>query len=227
MFSEYARNALRMSALMKQRVIYVFTHDSIGLGEDGPTHQPVEQTATLRYIPNMEVWRPCDTVESAVAWVAAVERNDGPSSLIFSRQNLAFQKRDAAQIANIRKGAYVLSEAAGGKPQAVIIATGSEVSLALSAQVALAAEGINVRVVSMPSTNVFDKQDQAYKDSVLPKGSKRVAVEAGVTGGWYKYVLDGAVVGMDTFGESAPAPELFKHFGFTTENVVKAVKSVL
>jgi len=227
MFSEYARNALRMSALMKQRVIYVFTHDSIGLGEDGPTHQPVEQTATLRYIPNMEVWRPCDTVESAVAWVAAVERTDGPSSLIFSRQNLAFQKRDAAQIANIRKGAYVLSEAAGGKPQAVIISTGSEVSLALSAQAALAAEGINVRVVSMPSTNVFDKQDQAYKDSVLPKGSKRVAVEAGVTGGWYKYVLDGAVVGMDTFGESAPAPELFKHFGFTTENVVKAVKSVL
>jgi transketolase len=208
-------------------VIYVFTHDSIGLGEDGPTHQPVEQTATLRYIPNMEVWRPCDTVESAVAWVAAVERTDGPSALIFSRQNLAFQKRDAAQIANIRKGAYVLSEAAGGKPQAVIIATGSEVSLALSAQTALAAEGINVRVVSMPSTNVFDKQDQAYKDSVLPKGSKRVAVEAGVTGGWYKYVLDGAVVGMDTFGESAPAPELFKHFGFTTENVVKAVKSVL
>jgi transketolase len=227
MFSEYARNALRMSALMKQRVIYVFTHDSIGLGEDGPTHQPVEQTATLRYIPNMEVWRPCDTVESAVAWVAAVERNDGPSSLIFSRQNLAFQKRDAAQIANIRKGAYVLSEAAGGKPQAVIISTGSEVSLALSAQVALAAEGINVRVVSMPSTNVFDKQDQAYKDSVLPKGSKRVAVEAGVTGGWYKYVLDGAVVGMDCFGESAPAPELFKHFGFTTENVVAAVKKVI
>jgi len=158
---------------MKQRVIYVFTHDSIGLGEDGPTHQPVEQTATLRYIPNMEVWRPCDTVESAVAWVAAVERNDGPSSLIFSRQNLAFQKRDAKQIANIRKGAYVLSEAAGGKPQAVIIATGSEVALATGAQAALAAEGINVRVVSMPSTNVFDKQDQAYKDSVLPKGIKR------------------------------------------------------
>jgi transketolase len=162
-----------------------------------------------------------------VSWVAAVERTDGPSSLIFSRQNLAFQKRDAAQIANIRKGAYVLSEAAGGKPQAVIIATGSEVALAMGAQAALAAEGINVRVVSMPSTNVFDKQDQAYKDSVLPKGIKRVAVEAGVTGGWYKYVLDGAVVGIDTFGESAPAPELFKHFGFTTENVVKAVKGVL
>jgi len=228
MFSEYARNALRMSALMKQRVIFVYTHDSIGLGEDGPTHQAVEQTATLRLIPNMDVWRPCDTVESAVSWVAAVERKDGPSCLIFSRQNLAFQKRDAAQIANIRKGAYVLSEAAGGKPQAVIIATGSEVALAMDAQKSLAAEGVNVRVVSMPSTNVFDKQDQAYKDSVLPKGAKRVAVEAGVTGGWYKYVgLDGAVVGLDSFGESAPAPELFKHFGFTTDNVVKAVKSVL
>ncbi len=228
MFSEYARNALRMAALMKQRVIFVYTHDSIGLGEDGPTHQPVEQTATLRYIPNMEVWRPCDTVESVVSWVAAVERKDGPSTLIFSRQNLAFQKRDAKQIADIRKGAYVLSEAAGGKPQAVIIATGSEVALAMESQKALAAAGVNVRVVSMPSTNVFDKQDQAYKDSVLPKGMKRVAVEAGVTGGWYKYVgLDGAVVGMDCFGESAPAPELFKHFGFTVDNVVAAVKKVI
>ncbi|CAH1077628.1 transketolase [Candidatus Nitrotoga sp. 1052] len=228
MFSEYARNALRMAALMKQRVIFVYTHDSIGLGEDGPTHQPVEQTATLRYIPNMDVWRPCDTVESAVSWVAAVERKTGPSSLIFSRQNLAFQKRDEAQIANIRKGGYVLSEAANGKPQALIIATGSEVGLAMDAQKALAQDGINVRVVSMPSTNVFDRQDQAYRDSVLPKGSKRVAVEAGVTGFWYKYVgLDGAVIGMDTFGESAPAGELFKHFGFTIENVVKAVKSIL
>jgi transketolase len=228
MFSEYARNALRMSAIMKQRVIYVYTHDSIGLGEDGPTHQPVEQTTTLRYIPNMEVWRPCDTVESAVSWVAAVERNDGPSCLIFSRQNLAFQKRDAAQIANVRKGGYVLSEAAGGKAHAVIIATGSEVALAIEAQKALAAEGVNVRVVSMPSTNVFDKQDQAYKDSVLPKGSKRVAVEAGVTGFWYKYVgLEGAVVGMDCFGESAPAPDLFKHFGFTVDNVVATVKKVI
>ena len=228
MFSEYARNALRMSALMKQRVIYVFTHYSIGLGEDGPTHQPVEQTATLRYIPNMETWRPCDTVESAVSWVAAVERKNGPSSLIFSRQNLQFQKRDAAQIANIRKGGYVLSEAAGGKAQAIIIATGSEVDLAMKAQAILAAEGVNVRVVSMPCTNAFDKQDQAYKDSVLTKGVRRVAVEAGVTSGWYKYVgLDGAVIGMDCFGESAPAPELFKHFGFTVENVVKTVKSVL
>ncbi len=228
MFSDYARNALRMCALMKQRVIFVYTHDSIGLGEDGPTHQAVEQTATLRYIPNMDVWRPCDTVESAVSWVCAVERKTGPSSLIFSRQNLAFQKRDAAQIANIRKGAYILSEAAGGKAQAIIIATGSEVGLAMEAQKALAQEGIHVRVVSMPSTNVFDRQDQAYKDSVLPKGSKRVAVEAGVTGFWYKYVgLEGAVVGIDTFGESAPAGELFKHFGFTTENVVKTVKQVL
>jgi len=228
MFSEYARNALRMSALMKQRVIFVYTHDSIGLGEDGPTHQPVEQTATLRYIPNMDVWRPCDTVESAASWINAVERMTGPSSLIFSRQNLAFQKRDATQIANIRKGAYVLSEAANGKPQAIIIATGSEVGLAMDAQKALAQEGINVRVVSMPCTNLFDRQDQAYKDSVLPKGMKRVAVEAGVTGFWHKYVgLEGAVVGMDCFGESAPAGELFKHFGFTTENVVKTVKGIL
>jgi transketolase len=176
----------------------------------------------------MDTWRPCDTVESIVSWVAAVERKDGPSSLIFSRQNLAFQKRDAAQIANIRKGGYVLAEAANGKPQAIIIATGSEVDLAVKAQTALATEGINVRVVSMPCTNAYDRQDQAYKDSVLLKGVKRVAVEAGVTGLWYKYVgLEGAVVGMDCFGESAPAPELFKHFGFTVENVVKTVKGVL
>jgi transketolase len=228
MFSEYARNALRMSALMKQRVIYVFTHDSIGLGEDGPTHQPVEQTTTLRFIPNMDTWRPCDTVESAASWICAVERQTGPSSLIFSRQNLQFQKRDATQIANIRKGGYVLSEAGNGKPQAIIIATGSEVDLAMKAQATLAAEGVHVRVVSMPSTNVFDRQDQAYQDSVLLKGVKRVAVEAGVTGLWYKYVgLEGAVIGMDCFGESAPAPELFKHFGFTVENVVKTVKGVL
>ncbi len=228
MFSEYARNALRMAALMKQRVIYVFTHDSIGLGEDGPTHQPVEQTTTLRFIPNMDVWRPCDTVESIVSWVAAVERKTGPTSLIFSRQNLSFQKRDAEQIANIRKGGYVLSEAANGKPQGIIIATGSEVDLAIKAQAVLAAEGIHVRVVSMPSTTAFDRQDQAYKDSVLTKGIKRVAVEAGVTGLWHKYVgLEGAVVGMDCFGESAPAGELFKYFGFTVENVVATVKKVL
>lgn len=227
MFSEYARNALRMSALMKQRVIYVFTHDSIGLGEDGPTHQPVEQTTTLRYIPNMDTWRPCDTIESVQSWVAAVERRDGPASLIFSRQNLQFQKRTDAQVADIRKGGYVLSEAAGAV-QAIIIATGSEVDLAVKAQAALAAEGVNVRVVSMPSTNVFDRQDQAYKDSVLTPGVKRVAVEAGVTGFWYKYVgLEGAVIGMDCFGESAPAPELFKHFGFTVDNVVATVKRVI
>ncbi len=228
MFSEYARNALRMAALMKIRSIFVFTHDSIGLGEDGPTHQPVEQTATLRLIPNMDVWRPCDTLESAVSWARAIERKDGPSCLIFSRQNLPFQKRDAATIANISKGGYVLSEAAGGKPKVVLIATGSEVALATGAQQVLAEKGIAARVVSMPSTNVFDRQDRAYKDSVLPKGVVRVAVEAGVTECWHKYVgLEGAVVGIDTFGESAPAGDLFKEFGFTVENVVKTVESVL
>jgi transketolase len=228
MFSEYARNALRMAALMKIRCLFVYTHDSIGLGEDGPTHQPVEQTSTLRFIPNMDVWRPCDTVESTVAWARALERRDGPSILIFSRQNLPFQKRDATLIKQIDKGGYILSEAGDGKPQAVIIATGSEVGLAVMAQKALAETGIQVRVVSMPCTNVFDRQDRDYKDSVLPKGIGRVAVEAGVTDYWRKYVgLDGAVVGMDTFGESAPAGELFKHFGFTVENVVKAVNSVI
>ncbi len=227
MFSEYARNALRMSALMKQRVIYVFTHDSIGLGEDGPTHQPVEQTATLRMIPNMDVWRPCDTVETMVAWTQAVEKRDGPSALCLSRQNLPFVKRDEAQIAAISQGGYVLSEAQG-KARAVIIATGSEVELALKAQAALAQESIPVRVVSMPNTNAFDRQDAAYRASVLPKGLPRVAVEAGVTGGWYKYVgLEGAVIGLDRFGESAPAGVLFKEFGFTVANVVKAVESVL
>ena len=227
MFSEYARNAIRMSALMKQRVIYVFTHDSIGLGEDGPTHQPVEQTATLRMIPNMDVWRPCDTVETMVAWTQAVEKRSGPSALCLSRQNLPFVKRDDVQIAAVARGGYVLSEAQG-KAQALIIATGSEVELALKAQAALAQEGIAVRVVSMPNTNAFDRQDKAWRDSVLPKGLPRVAVEAGVTGGWYKYVgLEGAVVGLDRFGESAPAGVLFKEFGFTAENVVKVVKSVL
>ncbi len=227
MFSEYARNALRMSALMKQRVIYVFTHDSIGLGEYGPTHQPVEQTATLRMIPNMDVWRPCDTVETMVAWTSAVEKTDGPTSFALSRQNLPFVARDAATIENIKRGGYVISEAKG-KPAAVILATGSEVDLALKAQAELAQKNVPVRVVSMPSTNVFDRQDKGYRDSVLPAGLPRVAVEAGVTGGWYKYVgLDGAVVGLDRFGESAPAGVLFKEFGFTVANVVKAVESIL
>ncbi|MDH5553099.1 MAG: transketolase, partial [Nitrosomonas sp.] len=228
MFSEYARNALRMAALMKIRCLFVFTHDSIGLGEDGPTHQPVEQIATLRHIPNMDVWRPCDTVESTVSWARSIERKNGPSVLIFSRQNLPFQKRNAATIKQIDKGGYVLSEAAGGKPQAIIIATGSEVGLAMDAQKALADAGIQVRVVSMPCTNIFDRQDQAYKNSVLLPGVNRVAVEAGVTDTWRKYVgLEGDVVGIDTFGESAPAGELFKHFGFTVENVVNKVKGVL
>ncbi len=228
MFSEYARNALRMAALMKIRQLFVFTHDSIGLGEDGPTHQPVEQTATLRLIPNMDVWRPCDTVESAVAWAHAIERADGPSSLLFSRQNLPFQTRDAAQIEAIRRGGYVLSEAAGGTPQAVIIATGSEVALAMTAQKTLADAGIAVRVVSMPSTNVFDRQDKAWQAAVLPAGVPRVAVEAGVTDGWRKYVgLEGQVIGLDRFGESAPAGELFKEFGITADAVVNAVKAVL
>ena len=228
MFSEYARNALRMAALMKLRQIFVFTHDSIGLGEDGPTHQPVEQTATLRLIPNMDVWRPCDTTESAVAWANAIERKDGPTSMCFSRQNLPFQARTAEQVAAIRKGGYVLSEAEGGKPQAVILATGSEVALAMAAQKTLAEQGVAVRVVSMPSTNVFDRQDAAYKASVLPAGLPRVAVEAGTTDGWYKYVgLEGRVIGIDRFGESAPAGELFKYFGITADAVVQAVKSVL
>jgi len=228
MFSEYARNALRMAALMKIRNLFVFTHDSIGLGEDGPTHQPVEQTATLRYIPNMDVWRPCDTVESTVAWAHAIERKDGPSTLIFSRQNLPFQKRDANTIKLINKGGYILSEAANGKPQVILIATGSEVGLAMNAQKSLGEEGIYARVVSMPCTNVFDRQELSYKENVLPNGVKRVAVEAGVTDFWRKYVgLDGAVVGIDTFGESAPADVLFKHFGFTVENMLKTVKSIL
>jgi transketolase len=228
MFSEYARNAIRMSALMKQRVIYVLTHDSIGLGEDGPTHQPVEQIATLRLIPNMNLWRPCDTVETMVAWVAAVEKRDGPTCLALSRQNLPFVKRDEARVAAIAQGGYVLSDAADGKPRAVIIATGSEVDLALKAQAQLAEKGVQVRVVSMPCTNVFDRQDAAYRASVLPVGLPRVAVEAGVSDGWYKYVgLDGKVIGVDRFGESAPAGVLFKEFGLTAENVVKAVESVL
>ena len=225
MFSEYARNALRMAALMKIQSIFVYSHDSIGLGEDGPTHQAVEQIPTLRMIPGMNVWRPCDTVESAVAWQAAIEKVDGPSCLIFSRQGLPHQKRSAQQIADIRKGGYILKDC-DGTPDVIIIATGSEVGLAMGAAEQLG--GKKVRVVSMPSTNVFDAQDDAYRESVLPSSvTARVAVEAAVTGGWYKYVgLNGAVVGIDRFGESAPAGELFKYFGFTVDNVVKAVNSV-
>ena len=226
MFSEYARNALRMAALMKINPVFVFTHDSIGLGEDGPTHQPVEQIATLRLIPNMNTWRPCDTVESVVAWGEALARRDGPSTLIFSRQNLPFVSRDAAQIDGIKKGGYVLRDAVS--PRAVLIATGSEIELALKVQDALAAEGIAVRVVSMPSTNVFDRQDRAYRQAVLGGDLPRVAIEAGVTGLWHKYVgLDGAVVGLDRFGESAPAKVLFDTFGFTVAHVTDTVKSVL
>ncbi len=228
MFSEYARNALRMAALMKIRQIFVFTHDSIGLGEDGPTHQPIEQTATLRLIPNMEVWRPCDTVESAVAWACAIGRDNGPSCLLFSRQNLPFQTRSAAQINSIRRGGYILSEAAGGRPRVVIIATGSEVELAMAAQRTLAAEGIPARVVSMPSTNVFDRQDIDYINEVLPAGVPCVAVEAGVTDGWRKYVgLEGKVIGIDRFGESAPAGELYKYFGVTADAVADAARRLV
>jgi transketolase len=226
-FSDYSRNALRMAALMKLRNVFVFTHDSIGLGEDGPTHQAIEQVASLRLIPNMAVWRPCDTVETAAAWGAALERKDGPTCLILSRQNVAFQKRSEGQLALIARGGYVLSEAAGA-PRAVILATGSEVPLAMEAQKLLAGAGIAVRVVSMPCTSAFDRQDAEYRAQVLPRGLPRVAVEAGVSDGWRKYVgLDGAVVGIDTFGESAPAGELFKHFGFTAANVADAVKHVL
>jgi transketolase len=227
MFSEYMRNAMRMSALMKQRVIYVLTHDSIGLGEDGPTHQPVEQIATMRLIPNMDLWRPCDTVETMVAWTAGVEKLTGPTTLALSRQNLSFVKRDAATIEAIKKGGYVLS-AAKGTAKAVIIATGSEVELAMKAQAALAEKGVGVTVVSMPSTNVFDRQDQAYKDSVLPKALPKIVVEAGVTDSWWKYVGGaGKVIGLDRFGESAPAGVLFKEFGFTADNVVKTVESFI
>jgi transketolase len=226
-FSDYARNALRMAALMGLRSIYVFTHDSIGLGEDGPTHQPVEHAASLRLIPNLDVWRPCDSVETAVAWAAALERASGPTALLLSRQNVAFAKRTPESLAEARRGGYVLAEAQG-RARAVIIATGSEVPLALAAQEQLAAAGIAVRVVSIPSTSVFDRQEAAYRAQVLPAGLPRVAVEAGVTDGWRKYVgLQGAVVGIDRFGESAPAGELFKHFGFTPENVVAAVRSVI
>jgi transketolase len=225
-FSDYSRNGLRMAALMKLRNIFVFTHDSIGLGEDGPTHQSVEHVASLRLIPNMDLWRPCDTVEAAAAWQHAIQRKDGPTCLIYSRQNSPFQKRDSATIAHVAKGGYVLSKEAG-ELKAVIIATGTEVSLAMDAQKALALEGIHIRVVSMPSTFIFDKQDAAYKASVLPKSAPRLAIEAGVTDYWRKYVgLDGAVIGIDTFGESAPASVLYKHFGITVEAITVAVEKL-
>ena len=222
-FSDYARNALRLAALMGLRVIYVFSHDSIGLGEDGPTHQPIEHAASLRLMPNMEVWRPCDSVETAVAWAAALRRKNGPTALLLTRQNVPFVKRSSSS--DLERGGYVVSDP--GEPRAVVIATGSEVHLAVGAQALLAAEGIAVRVVSMPSTSVFDRQSEDYRKSVLPPGLPRVAVEAGVTDYWRKYVgLEGAVVGIDRFGESAPAADLFKFFGFTPENVAKAVRSV-
>tara|TARA_R110000772_G_scaffold155288_2_gene266372 strand:+ start:6189 stop:8186 length:1998 start_codon:yes stop_codon:yes gene_type:complete len=227
-FMEYARNAVRMAAIMGQRVIHVYTHDSIGLGEDGPTHQPIEQIASLRGTPNMSLWRPCDMVESAVAWKSALERVDGPSALIFTRQALPHQQRDAEQLANVARGAYVLSDCEG-EAEAIIIATGSEVKLAMAAQQALAAKGKKIRVVSMPSTDVFDSQDGDYRESVLPSHiPARVAVEAAHRDYWYKYVgLDGRIVGMDSFGESAPAEALFEYFGITTEAVVEAVEDCL
>ncbi|PJJ97358.1 transketolase [Lysobacteraceae bacterium NML91-0213] len=227
-FSDYARNAVRMSALMEAHAIHVYTHDSIGLGEDGPTHQPVEHLASLRLIPNNDVWRPCDAVESAVAWRAAIERRDGPSCLVFSRQNLPHQARDEAQLDAIARGGYVLAEAGNGTPEIILIATGSEVGLAVEARAMLEADGIATRVVSMPSTDVFDRQDADYREAVLPRGVRnRVAVEAGVTDIWRKYVgLDGAVVGIDRFGASAPAGVLFKHFGFTAQAVADAARAL-
>lgn len=227
MFSDYMKNGMRMSALMHQRVVYVLTHDSIGQGEDGPTHQPVENTAGLRYIPNMDVWRPADSTETTIAWVAAAERKDGPTSLVLSRQGVPGIKHDAKDFELVRKGGYVFSDC-DGKADVIIISNGSELSLAIGAAKELTEAGKKVRVVSMPSTNVFDRQDQAYKDSVLTQGVKRVAVEAAHPDFWRKYVgLDGAVVGIETFGESAPGDEVMKHFGFTVENVVKTVKSIL
>ncbi len=223
-FSDYARNAVRMSALMGARAVHVYTHDSIGLGEDGPTHQPIEHLASLRYIPHNDVWRPCDAVESAVAWKAAVERAEGPSCLVFSRQNLDPQQRDEGQVADIVRGGYVLKDSAG-EPEIILIATGSEVGLTMQAAQEL---GDSVRVVSMPSTDVFDRQDEAYRESVLPKACrKRVAIEAGVSDFWRKYVgLDGAVIGIDRFGASAPAGDLFKHFGFTVAKVIEAARAL-
>ena len=227
-FSDYARNAVRMSALIPAGAIHVYTHDSIGLGEDGPTHQPVEHLASLRYIPNNQVWRPCDAVESAVSWKAAIERRDGPACLIFSRQNLPHQPRNAGKLANIARGGYVLAEPDSGEFDLILIATGSEVGLAMDAHRALAAEGIGSRVVSMPCCEVFDAQTADYRESVLPKAKRRrIAIEAATVDYWRKYVgLDGAVIGMTSFGASAPAGDLFRHFGFTVEKIVEAAKSL-
>ena len=227
-FSDYARNAIRMSALMNLPAIYVFTHDSIGLGEDGPTHQPIEHTASLRLIPNLSVWRPCDTLESAVAWKLAAESQEQPFSMIFSRQTLPFQQRDEQQIANVAKGGYILQDC-DTTPDVILIATGSEVGLAMESAAELSSKGKAVRVVSMPSIDFFEKQEQSYKDSVLPpEVTARVAIETGATAGWYQYVgTQGAVIGMDRFGESAPANELFEFFGFTVEKVVAAANKVM
>jgi transketolase len=227
-FMEYARNAVRMASLMKQRVLFVFTHDSIGLGEDGPTHQPIEQLASLRGTPNLDTWRPCDAVESAVAWKYAIERHDGPSALIFSRQNLPHQNRDAQQLADVARGGYVLKDCAG-EPELILISTGSEIGLAVAAYDKLSAEGRKVRVVSMPSTSVFDQQDAGYKQAVLPvQVGARIAIEASHADYWYKYVgLEGRIIGMTTFGESAPAPALFEEFGFTVENVLETAAELL
>ncbi len=233
-FSDYMRNAIRMAALMKAGTIFVFTHDSIGLGEDGPTHQSIEHAASLRLIPQLDVWRPCDTVETAVAWAMAIERRDGPSALLFSRQNVAFALRDEAAVAAIRRGGYVLADFGAGadRRRAVIIATGSEVPLALEVRERLAAEGVAVRVVSMPCTQIFDRQDDDWRGSVLPRGVARIAVEAGSTGGWYRYVgaaddAGAAVVGIDRYGESAPAGVLFRHFGFTVDHVAAVVRQAV
>jgi transketolase len=226
-FSDYARNAVRMAALMRQRVVLVFTHDSIGLGEDGPTHQPVEHVASLRLIPNMRVWRPCDTVETAVAWGDSIDNATGPTTLVLSRQALPPMPRTPAKVAAVARGGYVLIDSEGA-PELVLIATGSEVGIAADAAKLLAAQGRRVRVVYMPCTSLFDAQDAAYRASVLPAGTKRVAIEAGSRDGWWRYVgLDGAVVGMDTFGASAPAKKLFEHFGITAANVAGVAAGLL
>jgi transketolase len=227
-FSDYARNALRMAALMELQNIFVYTHDSIGLGEDGPTHQPVEHVASLRIMPNMRVWRPCDSVETAIAWRDAIERRDGPTSLVLTRQGLPHQDRSERQIADVARGAYVLKDSEAA-PDIILIATGSEVALAVGAAAELAADGINARVVSIPCTDLFDAQSDAYKEQVLPSGvSRRVAIEAGVSNGWWQYVgQSGRIIGLDRFGASAPASELFEHFGFSVDNVLKIARELL